>query len=139
MRCAKEERYEQCTALIEAPCAKKSPRTRAVGGYLKHKTIDLGDERSRVTKNGDKSDECACREGRAEVRRFVKTQLRPIPDSFQTAARSSEGPRATDLPRVYRDAPRYLSRQLERHVTACCGSMVHARTRGVGMGYTCPI
>ena len=31
--------FEQCTALIEAPCAAKSPRTRAVGASLKHRQL----------------------------------------------------------------------------------------------------
>lgn len=95
---------------------------------------------SQWRKNGDKGDECACREGRAGET-FRENPVTADFRFFQTdrGQPSSEGPRRDWSSRVYRDAPRYLSRQLERHVTACCGSMVHARTRGVGMGYTCPI
>lgn len=35
----REGGFEQSTALIEAPCAKKSPRARAVGGSLKHRQL----------------------------------------------------------------------------------------------------
>lgn len=99
MRCAKGERYEQCTALIEAPCAKKSPRTRAVGGYLKHKTIDLDDRYLSDEKTGTKATNARVEKVGPE-RRFVRTQLRAISDSSKPTVvnRPRRVPVATDLP-----------------------------------------
>lgn len=53
-----EGEFDGRTALIEAPCAEKSPRTRAVGGSLKHSQListdfsggnedETGDERAK--------------------------------------------------------------------------------------------